>query len=205
MKLYFVRHGESTANLLMEFSNSGIKHPLTAKGVEQAQVLAQKLSGIRFEIIFSSPILRAAQTAQITAEQLHVPVTVTEALREWSVGIYEGTTGLEGWELHRKVQQDWYFHNKPESKMPGGESFIEIRARFVPFIDVLVQKSKDRDANILCVAHGGLYLAMLPVIFRNVDHAFAIEHGYPHTACTVAEVRPKGLYCTTWCDTPMMD
>ena len=51
MKLCFVRHGESIANLLREFSNSGIKHPLTERGVEQARTLAQKLSGIPFDVI----------------------------------------------------------------------------------------------------------------------------------------------------------
>jgi probable phosphoglycerate mutase len=200
MKLYFVRHGESVANLRREFSNSGIKHPLTEKGSEQARALSQKLSGIPFEIIYSSPILRAVQTAQILAEQLHAPMETTEALREWSVGIYEGTTDKEGWELHRQVQEDWFFKNKPESKMPGGESFLEIRERFVPFIDQLTQN--DTEQNILCVAHGGLYLAMLPVIFKNIDLPFANEHGFPYTSCTIAEARAEGIYCTTWCDIP---
>ena len=74
MKLYFVRHGESVANLLREFSNSGVKHPLTERGVEQARRLAQQLAGILFEGIYSSPVLRAQQTAQIVADQVQVPV-----------------------------------------------------------------------------------------------------------------------------------
>lgn len=204
MKIYFVRHGESIANLLREFSNSGVKHPLTEKGVEQARILSHRLDGIRFESIHTSPILRAMQTAYILADRSDTPVEVTEALREWSVGIYEGTTDPEGWELHRKVQEDWYFKDQPESRMPGGESFIEIRERFVPFIEGLMVRHKDTDHNILCVAHGGLYLAMLPVIFKNIDHAFVTEKGVAHTSPTIAEVRPDGLYCTTWCDTPVV-
>jgi broad specificity phosphatase PhoE len=205
MKIYFVRHGESVANQLREFSNSGIKHPLTERGVEQARFLADRLVGIRFEIIHSSPILRAMQTAQIVADRLLVPVEVTEALREWSVGIYEGTNDPQGWELHRQVQEDWYFHNRPASRMPGGESFIEIRNRFVPFIERLVERHRDTDHNVLCVAHGGLYLAMLPVIFKNVDHASIAGQGIPHTMPAVAEVRTDGLYCTSWFDTPIIE
>lgn len=203
MKFYFVRHGESTANLLREFSNSGTRHPLTERGVEQARALARNLAGVPFEIMYASPILRARQTAQIVAEELHAPVEVTEALREWSVGIYEGTTGPEGWEWHRRVQEDWYFHNRPESRMPGGESFVEVRERFIPFIEGLIQNHKDTNRNILCVAHGGIYTAMLPVLFENIDHAFVIEKGVAHTSPIIAEVRPAGLYCTTWCDTPV--
>jgi probable phosphoglycerate mutase len=198
MKLYFVRHGESEANLLREFSNSGVKHPLTEKGVEQARVLAYKLRDIPFACIYSSPVLRAMQTAYIVADG--APVEVTEALREWNVGIYEGTTDPKGWELHRQVQEDWFFHGKPESKMPGGESLVEIKERFIPFIKMLVEQNKDTNRNILCVAHGGLYLAMLPLILKNIDHVFANEQGYAHTSPTIAELRPDGLYCTAWCD-----
>jgi probable phosphoglycerate mutase len=203
LQLYFVRHGESEANLLREFSNSGIKHPLTEKGIAQAQELAQKLRDIPFAAIYSSPVLRAQQTARIVAEQLGMPVEVTEALREWNVGIYEGTTDPKGWELHRQVQEDWFFHDKPESKMPGGENLIEIKARFVPFIEKLVEEHQDTERNILCVAHGGLYIAMLPLILKNIDHAFANDQGVAHTSPTIAEVRTNGLYCTSWCDMPI--
>jgi probable phosphoglycerate mutase len=200
MRLYFVRHGESEANLLREFSNSGIKHPLTAKGIAQAQELAQKLKDIPFTKIYSSPVLRAIQTAQNIAKQVCVPLEITEALREWNVGIYEGTTDPRGWELHRQVQEDWFFHDKPESKMPGGENLIEIKERFIPFIDMLVEQNKDTDRNILCVAHGGLYTAMLPLILKNIDHSFANEQGYAHTSPTIAEFRTDGLYCISWCE-----
>lgn len=203
MKFYFVRHGESEANILREFSNSGVKHPLTAKGVTQARELAEKLKSIPFARIYSSPVLRAQQTAQIIAEKACVPVDVTEALREWNVGIYEGTTDPQGWKLHRQVQEDWFFHDKPESKMPGGENLIEIKSRFVPFIEKLVEQNKGSDRNILCVAHGGLYTAMLPLILNNIDHAFADEQGYAHTSPTIAELRLNGLYCKSWCDVPI--
>ena len=83
MRLYFVRHGESTANLLWEFSNSGFKHPLTEKGIEQARAVARSLSGLQVEQIYSSPVMRAVQTAQILAESLQAPLEITEALREW--------------------------------------------------------------------------------------------------------------------------
>lgn len=200
MRLYFVRHGESTANCLGEFSNSGFtRHPLTEKGVEQARMLARGFGVVPVEQIYSSPIKRAMQTAQILAESLHVPLETTEALREWSVGVYEGTTDPAGWELHRQVQDDWFIHHQFESKMRGGESFHEIRDRFVPFIDGLVQSEGSIHQNIVLVAHGGLYLAMLPVILRNIDFSFARQHGFPPGACTLAESRSDGLYCISWC------
>ena len=203
MKFYFVRHGESEANVLREFSNSGVKHPLTKKGVEQARTLAYELRDKPFAMIYSSPVLRAMQTAHILADPTNAPVEVTEALREWSVGIYEGTTGPERWELHRQVQEEWYFHGKPESKMPEGENLLEVQNRFIPFIEALVEEHRDSDQNILCVAHGGLYLAMLPILFKNVKYASVVEQGIPHTTPAVADVRTDGLYCTSWFGSPI--
>ena len=203
MRLYFVRHGESTANLKREFSNSGWKHPLTAKGVEQAHAAARGLSGLHIEQVYSSPLMRAVQTAQILAEGLDAPLHIAEELREWSVGIYEGTADPVGWELHRAVQDDWFIHQNLYARMPGGESFREIRDRFMPFIEKLVGSGGSSDRSVVLVGHGGLYLAMLPAVFKNVDVTFARQHGFPPAAYAVGETRSDGLYCTSWCGVPM--
>lgn len=203
MRLYFVRHGESEANILMEFSNASNEHPLTANGLEQARAVASSLSGLAVKRVYSSPVLRAAQTAQIIAESLPAPVEYNEALREWSVGTYEGTRDPAGWALHRQVQEDWFWRNRLESKMPGGESFLEIKARFVPFLENLdLQEQVENDCFVL-VAHGGLYLAMLPLVLPNIDHNFALEHLFPYTGCVIAEVRADGLWCQSWCGIPV--
>jgi 2,3-bisphosphoglycerate-dependent phosphoglycerate mutase len=199
MWLTFVRHGESEANLLREFSNSGLKHPLTAQGVAQAQQVAKSLAGMVVARVYSSPVLRAQQTAKIIAARLAAPLEITEALREWDVGVYEGTRDPDGWKQHQQVQEDWFYHGRLESKMPGGESFLEIQARFVPFIDGLLQASGADDRQLILVGHGGLYIAMLPIILKNIDHAFALEHGFAYTGCVIAEARPDGPHCLSWC------
>jgi 2,3-bisphosphoglycerate-dependent phosphoglycerate mutase len=205
MRLYFVRHGESEANLLGEFSNSGLKHPLTARGLTQAQRVADDLAGLTVAQVYSSPVLRAQQTARIIAESLVAPLEITEALREWDVGIYEGTRDPEGWKLHRQVQEDWFCDGHLESKMPGGESFLEIQARFVPFIQGLLQSENAGSRQVVLVGHGGVYLAMLPVVLKNIDVAFALQHGIGYTGCVIAEARLDGLSCLSWGGTPVED
>ncbi len=205
MRLYFVRHGESTANVLGEFSNQASQHPLTDLGVQQAKTLAGTLAGVPFAQIYASPVLRAAQTARILADRLQAPLTFSEALREWSVGIYEGTRSPEGWEKHRQVQEDWFIYNRPESRLPGGESLLDIRARFTPLIEALVKAPNLAGQNVLLVAHGGLYLAMLPALMDNLDYPFAHRMGYPHTVPTIAEPLPgesPQLHCLSWCGQP---
>jgi len=203
MRLYFVRHGESAANLLREFSNSGFKHPLTEKGIVQAHTLAQTLAVLPVEQIYSSPVMRAVQTAQILAESLHAPLEITEALREWSVGIYEGTTDPAGWELQRQVQEDWFIRHQYDHRMPGGESFLEIQQRFVPFIEGLIKEERHSDRTIVLVGHGALYIAMLPVILKNVDYGMATQRGFSYTCCLVAETGPHGLNCISWDGVPL--
>jgi broad specificity phosphatase PhoE len=82
--------------------------------------------------------------------------------------------------------------------MPGGESFSEIQDRFVPFINQLLKNNTCSQENIVLVGHGGLFMAMLPVILTNVDHAFAQQHGLAYAAITVAEVRMSELQCLSW-------
>jgi probable phosphoglycerate mutase len=199
MKFYFIRHGESEANVLGEFSNSGTKHPLTERGRSQARDAARSLSGLKIAKVYSSPVLRAVQTAKVIARSLDAPLEITEALREWSVGDYEGTRDPVGWALHRQVVEDWLFHDRLDSRMPGGESLLDIRARFIPFIDGLLNGDAEPDRQLVLVGHGGLYLAMLPEVIRNVDQAFALQHLIPYTGIVVAETRKDGLWCLSWC------
>lgn len=95
MKLYFTRHGESEANLLREHSNRGFRHPLTSKGREQAAILAQKLVDVPVPQLFTSPIMRAVQTAEILSGTLGVPYESADALREYDCGILEGRADEE--------------------------------------------------------------------------------------------------------------
>lgn len=199
MKLYFVRHGESEANILREFSNTGTKHPLTTRGVEQALQLSRNLSGLKVDYLYSSPVLRAQQTAMILGQAWGVDVQITEALREWDVGIYEGTRGEDGWAIHHQVIEDWMIHHKWESKMQGGESHLDIRARFIPFINGLAQEFASTTSIIVLVGHGGLYQAMLPVIFDNIPFEQVYQTSFPNTAYALGEIRSGRLHCLEWC------
>jgi len=65
MRLYFVRHGESEANILRVISNRGYRYGLTVRGQQQAVTLAQHLQHVPISSIFSSPLRRAVETADI--------------------------------------------------------------------------------------------------------------------------------------------
>ena len=198
MKIYFTRHGESEANLLREHSNRGFKHPLTEKGRAQAAALAQKLVDIPINRLFTSPIMRAVQTAEILSDALGVSYEITDALREYDCGILEGRADEAAWQLHFAVFDAWVHQKDWERRIEGGESFIEIRDRFVPFIEQLIVEYGESLVNIVLVGHGGLYRCMLPLVLANADSDFVLKQPMGNTACIVAEAGPEGLTWIKW-------
>src|SRR5258708_21640422 len=153
MKLYFVRHGESEANVLREISNRGLKDGLTEKGRQEATALAEKLKALPIVQVYSSPLLRARQTAEILSGALGLDYEITDALREYDCGILEGRSDEEAWTMHHAVSTDWFTHKNWDSRSEGGESFLDIKARFVPFVEGLVQAHHDSNGDIALIGH----------------------------------------------------
>ena len=198
MKIYFTRHGESQANILRQISNRGLVHPLTHNGREQAGVLAGKLQDLAITHIYTSPLLRAIETSVIVAGRLGVAYEVTDALREFDCGIAEGRADEAAWQMWHALFDDWTVHQRWERCIEGGESFYDVRDRFVPFVEGLVAQYGAADANLLCVAHGGVLWLMLPLVLPNVDSDLMSKHGFGHTTCIVSELGPVGLRCIEW-------
>ncbi len=199
MKLYFVRHGQSVANTRHIISNRERPLGLTSLGREQARTLAETLRDIPISLVFCSPVFRARETADILSFSFGIPYQVTEALREYDCGILEDRSDEESWRLHREYFESWTLRQDYLNKPEGGESFEDIRNRFVPFIESLIHQSSHTDGHILLLGHGGLFLLMLPVILMNIDHAFAISHGIGNAEHVLAEQGQNGLVCKQWC------
>lgn len=197
MKLYFVRHGESEANTLRVISNRGWVHPLTEKGRHQAHDLADRLCGAGIARIYTSPLQRAVQTAQILARTLEVEAEITDALREFDCGIAEGRLDAEAWQLHAWVTQEWALHHRWESRIEGGESFHDMCDRFMPLVNGLIKDYVNRQDNFVLIGHGGLYYSMLPQVLVNLPPRF--DFPFPNTGYVLAETRPGRLVCLEWC------
>jgi 2,3-bisphosphoglycerate-dependent phosphoglycerate mutase len=203
MRLYFVRHGESEANVLREVSNRDFKHPLTEKGREQSWALARSLQGMPVARLFTSPLMRAVETAEILTEALGVPYELTDALREYDCGILEGRSDDECWRLHGAQREAWLKDRRWDERIEGGESFYDIRDRFVPFVETLRQRYTETNVNIILVGHGGTYGCMLPLLLENVSFDMLAQLGFPNTGAVIAESTPNGLTCISSCEHPL--
>lgn len=202
LTVIFARHGESQANIDGVFANRpGMANDLTPIGISQAEAMAASLTGDGISHIYTSPLSRAAQTAGIIAERLGVPLTETDALREYDVGDYEGLpySGLHAWRWERygAVEQDWRAGRK-RTKHPAGESLADLEARFLPFIQQLTVCHDDSDV-ILAISHGGLLRAVLPSVFANVSIDFSWDHTLGHGDIVVGAFENGAWHCRSWC------
>jgi broad specificity phosphatase PhoE len=169
IRLFLVRHGENIANLTLEFSHRKVDYSLTPKGVLQARQTAAYFLDKQLQAIYSSPLKRAMETAQIIAEPLGLPVTAKEAFREVNVGDLEGRQPTaELWALHDAIVAGW-MDGRPEVHFPNGENQHELVARArAGFEEILAGK---KDANILIVAHGGIFTFTLRELCLDLDPA----------------------------------
>jgi len=195
MKLYFIRHGESEANIQHVISNYGSPFGLTERGKQQVQELAERLKDLPISTMYSSPVLRAMDTADILYQALDLPYRVNEALREYFCGVLEGKSDEESWRMHHHYYEEWTLRHNYEGKPEGGESFVDIQNRFLPFIDSF---KRDDDEEVLLVGHGGLFHLMLPLVLTNIDDEFVRDHHIGHADCIVAELVSDQWVCRQW-------
>ncbi len=119
LELWLIRHGET------EWSASG-RHtgktdiPLTESGRRQAAALAERLAGRSFRLVLSSPLSRAFETCRLAG--FGGVAELTEDLREWDYGIYEGRTTPE---IRRDIPKWTIWADDP----PGGETIEQVAAR----------------------------------------------------------------------------
>jgi broad specificity phosphatase PhoE len=199
VKLYFARHGESEANVQQVFWNQPQGYGLTDKGRKQAETLAANLAGIAFSALFCSPVLRAVQTAEIVGRRLGLTPEVADGLREWHTGILEGQSySQETQGLHWQVTEQWMVYGNHDARIEGGESFHDIRARFIPLIDKLEAAYRHTDANVLLISHGGILRCMLPSLVSNLDNASVLHRPFDYATPIVVELRDGEWVCLRW-------
>ena len=133
--LSIIRHGATKLN--SEDASDRIRGhsnvPLNDKGIEEAHKLGEKLKNSKDapDLLISSDLSRATKTAEIVSKHTGIPVVEhTEGLRPWDVGEHTGKLSSES----APILAD-YAANRPDEKIPGGESFNDFKARFLGTID----------------------------------------------------------------------
>jgi broad specificity phosphatase PhoE len=165
-RIWLVRHGET------EWSRSG-QHtgrtdiPLTADGERQGLALGRHLAGHRFALVLTSPLARARETCRLAG--FADVAEISEDLREWDYGIYEGRTTADV----RATQPGWSIWTTP---VPEGETVEQVgeRARRV------MERADAVPGDVALFAHahvlrilGACWMGLPPIHGRNLTLATA--------------------------------
>jgi broad specificity phosphatase PhoE len=145
MSIYFVRHGQTDANIKMMMSNDLIGEDddqLNENGEKQVIEISDKLKNVHFDVILSSPYKRALQTAKIIAKNHKMPIIIDNNLRERDGGGINEKTWHESFNFDKNVLFD-------------GETVSDFFERVYFAIDGI--KEKYGNKNVLVVSHGGVH------------------------------------------------
>lgn len=162
MKIYFVRHGQTKYNALQAHQPENAE--LSKLGIKQAEILAKRFSKIPIDIIYSSPIKRAKQTAKIINKTLKKKIIYSDFLKERkgpSEFVGKRTDSPEVAQIN-KIRN--LHENDPLWHYSDEENFIEFKERVKKFFNVLDKTKKE---NILVATHGGPIKMMIFLMMGN--------------------------------------
>lgn len=124
--------------------------PLTEKGLRQAGCAAERIAALKPEVIYSSPLRRAVQTAEAVGNLLSLPVTLEDGLRDIDYGSWQGLSLKEAFHKYRKDYLLW-LHNPQQVQFSNGESLSIVQDRVKSLIKDLREKHSEQ--SILLVTH----------------------------------------------------
>lgn len=163
MKIYLVRHGETEWNKEYRLQGQADTR-LNDYGRELAQITAEALKEIPFDIIYHSPLNRAEETAVILRGDRKIDIIADERIKEMSFGIAEGCHILS---IKNNPEDPMYnFLKHPGRYTPpkDGEYFEEVAARSAAFMKETILPLEEKCRNVLIVAHGAVNRTILNAI-----------------------------------------
>lgn len=197
-RLYLVRHGETTANVLQQLDTALPGAHLTDFGARQ---------GIRFglsnplqapAVLLSSQANRARQTAELIASAWDLDTSPIDDVHEIQVGELEGRSDREAHEKFRDVVHAWH-HGDFDVAMPGGESLEMVHRRYVPVIDQLDREylTGEQQRDVYLVSHGAA-IRLVAAHLAGVDPEFAMRNHLRNTDTVELERTPDGWALQRW-------
>lgn len=181
MKIYIIRHGETDAN--KDYILQGaIDWPLNEEGIKLARITGENLKDIKFDICFSSPQIRALNTAKLVLENSNnsnTKIITDNRIREYELGDWEGKSYLPSKKEVNLFKVILFKKNPFIMPPPNGEKASEVIERTSEFLNELALKDYN---NVLVSTHGGSTRAMLNMFYNNKKDFW---HKNPPVNCAV--------------------
>lgn len=182
-RLVMWRHGETDYNATGRMQGH-LDSVLTDVGRNQARFAVPALARFSPDIVVTSDLRRAMDTATTFTDQVGVPLRVDKRLRETNLGLWQGKTSAEVDEQWPGARQVW--QTDPTWAPPGGESRPEVANRAAEVVSDLDESSEE--TAVLC-SHGGLIAALSGHLLELPITAWAKLGGIGNCHWTVLERR----------------
>ena len=152
--LALVRHGQSLWNLENRFTG-WVDVPLTPAGEEEARRAGERLTGMHFDVAYTSALTRAQETLRILMQTaaLDLPIIRDQALNERHYGDLQGLKKAETAERYGKEQVHTW-RRSYATPPPNGEALKDTAARTLPFFERAILGDIKQGKDVLVVAHG---------------------------------------------------
>ncbi|PXW95755.1 putative phosphoglycerate mutase [Sphaerotilus hippei] len=181
-----VRHGETDWNRVHRFQGQ-LDVPLNELGQLQAQRLADRLAGERFDAVVVSDLSRTRATAQPLLDRLGLPARYCAQWREQCFGQFEGHEAPVIIREHPELWAAWARHEADFALPGGGESNLDFHARVFGALRSLALEHAGR--HVLVVTHGGV-----------LDMFWRTAHGLPLGGARRCSIPNAGVNRLRWQD-----
>ncbi len=156
-RLYLLRHGETEWNT-KRITQGTTDIELTARGIEQAQNVANRLVSEKIDYIYASNLSRAYETARIIGKTIGVDVETASGIREMHFGGWQGLSVEDLKNQYPKEHIIW--RSEPHKwSLEGAETLLQVQERTLTTVNNLRKKHPDK--NVLLVSHGAAIKALL--------------------------------------------
>ena len=180
-RILLARHGETDWNRDNRFQGHA-DPPLNDAGREQATALAGSLAGDRFAAVYSSPLRRAVETAELVARPHHLEPKPVEALREVDVGSWQGLTRSE---IEARFPEQFRRWLAFEQGWEDGETYEQMGVRVVRALEELAARHDGE--RVLALTHGGPIRAAIAAA-SGISHSEARRREPVVGNCAVVEL-----------------
>lgn len=192
-RIMLVRHGYTYWNEQKRYQGFA-DIAMNPQGIEEAQKLAKRLAVEPIDTIYSSPLQRARQTAEIVNQNFSRDILTHELLKEINFGDWEGLTFQQITKKYPELSRQW--REKPAlMRPPNGENFSDLQIRAITAFEEIHQQNKGK--NVLIVSHGGLISVLICHILQiGIEGLWRfIAH---NTGITILEERNEEMILSTF-------
>jgi phosphoserine phosphatase len=195
--IYLLRHGETEWNREQRAQGCSNDIPLSEVGIKQAESVAKRLKNEKIDVVFSSPLKRAYQTAKMIANIHDKDVCINKEFLEINFGLWEGLNFQEIGERYPEIIKIW--RATPHlAEIPNAESLISLKERSMKKLNEILKEHENK--NIAIVSHGITCKVLISAIM-GIDLCNLHKIRQDNTALNIFEYRNNNFYTLQLNDT----